>query len=114
VRRAEQQLRAVQPGTGLLHHMERFLHHQDTVLHPAHAVLVRVKQRLGHLYQLADLSRPQLERKLQVCEEAATALAKVDCSLVTRWRPGLQAEINRARAALQLPAREIQPPATSL
>ena len=51
---------------------------------------------------------------MQVCEEAATALAKVDCSLVTRWRPGLQAEINRARAALQLPAREIQPPATSL
>ena len=68
---------------------------------------MHVKQKLGAMYgncppyNIETLTRPMIERKLQVCLDVFQTYDKVDPG-VNKWRQSITAEINKARIALKL------------
>ena len=83
----------------------RFLHEQSHKIHPQNYILINAKLKLGLIYgnvkpyQMDFLSRTQLERKRQVCEEVLETLGKVD-SGYTSWRTSMLSEVTRTKVIL--------------
>ena len=56
-----------------VHHFERILFKYSQRLHPQNYILIDIKMKLAQIYgnyapyKLADLSKPFMERKIQVC-----------------------------------------------
>ena len=105
--RAEAALRSQDSRHDLVEHLENFLATFSHLLHPTNHLCISVKQKLGGLYgncppySLEVLSRPQLERKLQVCLDVLQTWDKVDPG-INKWRQSVLTEINKARIALKL------------
>merc|ERR1712080_24110 len=84
VMEAEQEICNPCDEDDIIHHYERWLWIYSKLLHPHHYLLIDVKQKLGSLYGnfspylLLDLSRPLLDRKMQVCQDVLDVVSKVD------------------------------------
>ena len=135
LRHADTELRRPGGGLDLVQHLEQvsgganifmslpnifqWLHSQASLLHPHHHTALGVKRRLGALYgncepyEYAQLTRPQLERKLQLCGEVTAALARVDPGL-SRWRQAMAREINKAKLVLALRQQQLHSDTKSL
>ena len=109
-RRAEADLRTPDSRYDLIEHLERFLASYSHLLHPSNHLCISVKQKLGALYgncppyNIGSLTRPMIERKLQVCLDVLQTYDKVDPGL-NKWRQSVVTEINKARIALKLKNR---------
>ena len=60
-----------------------------------------------------QLTRPQLERKLQLCGEVTAALARVDPG-ISRWRQAMAREVNKAKLVLALRQQQLHSDTKSL
>ena len=84
--------------------MEHFLYTQSKVLHPHNYIMVTVtvKLKLGCMYgncpgyNADNLTHPQLERKLQICQDVMDALDKVDPGY-NKWRGKVETEMKMAK-----------------
>ena len=105
--RAETDLRTPDSRYDLVEHLEGFLFTYSHLLHPSNHLFIGVKQKLGSLYgncppyNIEALTRPMLERKLQVCLDVLQTWDKVDPG-VNKWRRSVVTEINKARIALKI------------
>ena len=62
------------------------LFHYSELLHPSHYILVDIMHNLVHLYAGQEsLTRPEKERKIQLCLTVLDTLGKVDPGF-TKWR----------------------------
>ena len=135
LRHADTELRRPGGGLDLVQHLEQvssganifmslpnifqWLHSQAALLHPHHHTALGVKRRLGALYgncapyEYAQLTRPQLERKLQLCGEVTAALARVDPG-ISRWRQAMTREVNKAKLVLALRQQQLHSDTKSL
>ena len=66
--------------------MEEMLFHYQKLLHPNHYILVDIMHNLVHMYASKDeLTRPEKERKIQLCQSVIETLGRVDPGY-TKWR----------------------------
>ena len=66
--------------------LEEMLFHYQKLLHPNHYILIDLMHNLVHLYAAKDdLTRPEKERKIQLCQIVLEILGKVDPGF-TKWR----------------------------
>jgi len=97
---AEEDLRKCGVGD-VVENLERFLHIYSLRLHPRHQLMFTASLRLGWVYGrfggdgLRGLSRPQIERKRQCCDQALATLAFLDEGGLgtNKWRDRMVAEI---------------------
>ncbi len=76
-----------------LSELEEMLFHYQKILHPNHYILIDLMHNLVHLYAAKDaLSRPEKERKIQLCRIVLDTLGKVDPGF-TKWRGTLLQEL---------------------
>merc|ERR1719270_1850072 len=69
------------------------LFHFSKLLHPNHYILVDIMHNLVHLYASKKvLSRPEKERKIQLCVTVMEVLSNVDPGY-TKWRGSLLQEL---------------------
>ena len=62
------------------------LYHFSKILHPNHYILIDIMHNLVHMYAAKKaLSRPEKERKIQLCVIVLETLSKVDPGY-TKWR----------------------------
>ena len=78
---------------GDIDHLEEMLFHFSNVLHPNHCILIDLMHNLVHLYAAKKvLSRPEKERKIQLCVIVLETLMKIDPGY-TKWRGTLLQEM---------------------
>ncbi len=74
--------------------LEEMLFHFEKIFHPNHYILVDIKHNLVHLYasKPSPLTRPEKERKIQLCLSVLDVLGRVDPGY-TKWRGTLLQEL---------------------
>ena len=73
-------------GDGDINKLEEMLFHFSQLLHPNHFILVDLMHNLVHLYAARKiLTRPEKERKIQLCTMVLETLVKIDPGF-TKWR----------------------------
>lgn len=78
---------------GEINHLEELLFHFSNLLHPNHYILIDLMHNLVHLYAAKKvLSRPEKERKIQLCVIVLETLIKIDPGY-TKWRGTLLQEM---------------------
>ena len=78
---------------GDINHLEEMLFHFSNLLHPNHYILIDIMHNLVHLYAgKKDLTRPEKERKIQLCVMVLETLVKIDPGY-TKWRGTLLQEM---------------------
>ena len=79
--------------TGDINHLEEMLYHFSSLLHPNHYIIIDIMHNLVHLYAAKpNLSRPEKERKIQLCVTVLETLVKIDPGF-TKWRGTLLQEM---------------------
>lgn len=79
--------------TGDIDHLEEMLYHFSSLLHPNHYIIIDIMHNLVHLYAAKpNLSRPEKERKIQLCVTVLETLVKIDPGF-TKWRGTLLQEM---------------------
>ena len=79
--------------TGEIEHLEEMLYHFSNLLHPNHYILIDIMHNLVHLYAAKKvLTRPEKERKIQLCVIVLETLVKIDPGY-TKWRGTLLQEM---------------------
>ena len=79
-------LQVVNSDSGDINQLEEMLFHFQRLLHPNHFILVDLMHSLVHLYAAQkNLSRPEKERKIQLCTMVLETLVKIDPGF-TKWR----------------------------
>ena len=75
--------------------MEEMIHHllTSTILHPQHYVLIELSHSLIFAYSKPGLTRPQMDRKVQLCHQVLAVLGVVDPGF-TSWRGKLLNELS--------------------
>ena len=69
------------------------LFHFSNLLHPNHYILIDIMHNLVHMYAgKKDLTRPEKERKVQLCVIVLETLVKIDPGF-TKWRGTLMQEM---------------------
>jgi len=80
-------------GSSDINELEEMLFHFSKLLHPNHYILVDIMHNLVHLYAAKKvLTRPEKERKIQLCGTVMETLSKVDPGY-TKWRGSLLQEL---------------------
>lgn len=78
---------------GQVQDLEEMLYHYQDLLHPNHYILIDIMHNLIHLYTAKNqLSRPEKERKIQLCLIVLDVLGRVDPGY-TKWRGTLLQEM---------------------
>ena len=83
----------------------RYLYDQSKHLHWQNYILINAKMKLGLLYgnikpyTYENLTRSQLERKRQVCQDVLDTMSKVDTGY-TSWRTSMLSEITKTKILL--------------
>ena len=83
----------------------RYLYDQSKHLHWQNYILINAKMKLGLLYgnikpyTYESLTRSQLERKRQVCQDVLDTMSKVDTGY-TSWRTSMLSEITKTKILL--------------
>lgn len=78
---------------GDINKLEEMLFHFSQLLHPNHFILVDLMHNLVHLYAARKiLTRPEKERKIQLCTMVLETLVKIDPGF-TKWRGTLLQEL---------------------
>ena len=73
--------------------LEEMLFHFSRLLHPNHFIVVDLMHSLVHLYaSRKTLTRPEKERKIQLCTMVLETLVKIDPGY-TKWRGTLLQEL---------------------
>ena len=79
--------------TGDIDHLEEMLYHFSSLLHPNNYIIIDIMHNLVHLYAAKpNLSRPEKERKIQLCVTVLETLVKIDPGF-TKWRGTLLQEM---------------------
>ena len=75
--------------------MEEMLYHllNQTILHPQHYIVIELSHSLIFAYSKPDLTRPQMDRKIQLCQQVLAVLGVVDPGF-TSWRGKLLNELS--------------------
>lgn len=77
------------------------LFHYQKLLHPNHYILVDIMHNLVHMYASKEvLTRPEKERKIQLCQSVIETLGRVDPGF-TKWR-GTILQVGWMNAPLKL------------
>lgn len=78
---------------GEVQHLEEMIYHFSQLLHPNHYILIDIMHNLVHLYAAKKvLTRPEKERKVQLCVLVLETLMKIDPGY-TKWRGTLLQEM---------------------
>lgn len=86
----------------LIHHYEECLHKFSNILHPGHQIFTDINSQLAILYGgptsggLEKLSRPELDRKIQVCHQVLDTNGKVDPGY-TVWRAKILVQLSQTK-----------------
>jgi len=89
----------------IVQHYEKYLYDQSKHLHWQNYILINAKMKLGLLYgnikpyTYENLTRSQLERKSQVCQDVLDTMSKVDTGY-TSWRTSMLSEITKTKILL--------------
>ncbi len=84
---------------------ERILHDFSSRVHPNHKLMIDVQSRLATAYgsgeegvgpRLEQMTRPMLQRKMQVCNQVLDVMSKVDPGYTT-WRGQILWELTRTK-----------------
>lgn len=84
IKEAKVSLKSLKNETSIIDIYEKFLHENSRIFHPNHETMIDVKMHLAGLYgnlrshPLFQLTRPQLERKLQCLRDVLTTLSQVE------------------------------------
>lgn len=79
--------------TSDIDHLVEMLYHFFSLLHPNYYIIIDIMHNLVHLYAAKKaLSRPEKERKIQLCVTVLEMLVKVN-PRYTKWRGTLLPEM---------------------
>ena len=75
--------------------MEKMIFHllKETILHPQHYIVIELSHSLIFAYNKKSLSRPEMDRKVQLCQQVLAVLGTVDPGF-TSWRGKLLNELS--------------------
>ena len=75
--------------------MEKMIYHllEETLLHPQHYIVIELSHSLIFAYNKKSLSRPEMDRKVQLCQQVLAVLGTVDPGF-TSWRGKLLNELS--------------------
>ena len=75
--------------------MEKMIFHllEETLLHPQHYIVIELSHSLIFAYNKKSLSRPEMDRKVQLCQQVLAVLGTVDPGF-TSWRGKLLNELS--------------------
>ena len=91
--------------SNIINKYEEIIHKFSDRVHPSHQTMIELQTHLAHLYgnvkpfMMEDLTRPMLNRKIQVCNQVLETLGKVDPGY-SSWRGKMLVELTKAKVAL--------------